>query len=229
MTDQTGPAGTHRPPRRAAGWVVIVIVVALVGLAAVVRLAARSGDGSGSGGRAAQTPAGPAGPGTTAPITPEQGLGEGRAPEQRGRIALDGFGEVVVTITDPSGKTCEVCLLSATDAAQRERGLMEVTDPDLGGYDGMLFEYPDEISGAFWMRNTPMPLSIAYFDGDRTLVSVTDMAPCRDEPTCESYPADGAFRYALEVPQGGLDDLLVVAGATFTIDARTCPLADDAS
>lgn len=167
--------------------------------------------------------------GSTAPVTAEEGLGEGWAPERRGRTALRGFGEAVVTITDESGETCEVCLLTATTAEQRERGLMEVTDRDLGGYDGMLFEYPDEITGGFWMRNTPMPLSIAYFGQDRALVSSTDMTPCRDEPTCPSYPADNPFRYALEVPKGELDALLVADGTAFKIDARTCPQAAAAS
>jgi len=162
------------------------------------------------------------GGGTTAPTT-GGALGEGWAPRQSGRSALRGFSEVSVTFTDSSGETCEVCLLAATDEAQRARGLMEVTDAELGGYDGMLFEYPDEIAGAFWMRNTPMPLSIAYFDGARALVSTADMAPCEDSPDCQGYPAEAPFQYALEVAQGGLADLLVAEGTTFTIEARTCP------
>ncbi len=166
--------------------------------------------------------------GTTAPTTPDDGLGEGWAPERDGRAPLRGFGEVLVTITDADGETCQACLLAATDAAQRERGLMEVTDPSLGGYDGMLFEYPEPVSGAFWMRNTPMPLSIAYFDDDRALVSATDMTPCADVTTCPSYAAGGPFRYALEVPRGELGELLVGPGSSFTIDARSCPAADAA-
>lgn len=213
-----------------------------MGVIAVAGLGACAGDDSGSPseGESAERTTAPgdapiemsgdasadaAGSGTTAPVTAQEGLGEGWAPERGGRTALRGFGEAVVTITDSSGETCEVCLLTATTADQRERGLMEVTDPALGGYDGMLFEYAEEISGGFWMRNTPMPLSIAYFDGDRALVSSVDMAPCRDEPTCRSYPADGPFRYALEVPEGELDDVLVAPDTTFEIDARRCPQA----
>lgn len=170
-------------------------------------------------------PAGSVPAGSTAPTTPEAGLGEGVAPERGGRRALRGFGEVAATITAEDGTACEVCLLAATDAAQRERGLMEVTDPDLGGYDGMLFAYPEEVGGAFWMRNTPTPLSIAYFDAAGHLVSTADMAPCADEPTCRSYPADRPFRYAVEVPRGRLPDVGVVGAATLRIDARTCPQA----
>ena len=162
--------------------------------------------------------------GTTAPTTPE-GLGVGVAPEVRGRTPLPGFGEATVTITSGDGSVCTLCVLSAITVDQRARGLMEVTDKRFGGYDGMLFEFPGEVSGAFWMRNTPTPLSIAYFDAKGDLVSGTDMQPCGDSPDCPSYPAKGDFQYALEVPQGMLDEAGAVGAATLRIDARTCPLA----
>lgn len=193
----------------------MVALVVVVG--AGIGLAVRSDDGSAPVDATAAT---------TAPTTAEAGLGEGVAPERDGRSPLRGFGEVLVTITDLDGETCEACLLAATDASQRARGLMEVTDPELGGYDGMLFEYPEPISGAFWMRNTPLPLSIAYFDADRKLVSARNMEPCGDVDSCPTYGSDGPFRYALEVPRGELGELLVAPGSTFTIDARTCPAAD---
>ncbi|MEZ5137660.1 MAG: DUF192 domain-containing protein [Acidimicrobiales bacterium] len=125
------------------------------------------------------------------------------------------------------GTVCEVCLLAAETPEQRERGLMEVTDPGLGGYDGMVFVYDAPTAGAFWMRNTPMPLSIAYFDIDGRLVSTADMAPCADSPDCRSYPADAPFAFALEVPQGGLEDVGVVGEATLELTGRRCPLAED--
>ena len=163
-------------------------------------------------------------PGTTAPMT-KDGLGEGFAPEANGRSTLRGFGEVFVTVTSGSGRICKLCLLSAVTVAQRQRGLMEVTDEDLGGYDGMLFEFPTEVSGSFWMRNTPQPLSIAYFDSDGVVVSTSSMAPCGDSSDCVSYPATSPFQYALEVPEGQLAASGVVGNATLRIEARTCPLA----
>lgn len=163
--------------------------------------------------------------GTTAPLGSAE-LGEGFATEEvSGRTPLRGFGEVWATVTTENGRICEVCLLAATTPEQRERGLMEVTDPELGGYDGMLFEYPDEVDGSFWMRNTPTPLSIAFFDEDGRLVSTTDMEPCGDRADCPGYPADQPFAYALEVPQGLLDDVGAVGDATLRIHARRCPLA----
>lgn len=215
------------------------VLTVLVGLAllAVVVISGDDGDATERSGTtadaatdtgsttAATDPNGSVPAGSTAPTTPEAGLGQGVAPERGGRQALRGFEEVAATITAEDGTVCEVCLLAATDEAQRERGLMEVTDRELGGYDGMLFVYPAEIDGAFWMRNTPTPLSIAYFDAGGRLVSTADMAPCADEPTCPSYPADGPFRFALEVAQGGLTDVGVDGRSTLRIDAASCPPA----
>lgn len=221
MTDPTDPT----PPRRRGPVAAAIVVAVLVASGIAIGWATRSDDAEPSQGSV------PAGAGQTdstgsSAAAAQPKLGDGWAAERRGRRPLAGFGEVAVTVTDAAGASCQICLLAATDAAQRERGLMDVTDTDLGGYDGMLFEYPSETTGGFWMRNTPMPLSIAYFDADRRVVSMTDMEPCGDSPDCPLYPPDGPFQYAVEVPRGGLDDVWVAAGATFAIDGRTCPLAD---
>jgi uncharacterized membrane protein (UPF0127 family) len=213
--------------------------VALVALGAVALVASLLGgrdDGGGSAPSSASVtftaPAGssePLAPGTTA-TTAASGLGVGVGDEVGGRTPLAGFGQVAATITAADGTTCDVCLLSAETDAQRARGLMEVTDEELGGYDGMVFVYGADSSGSFWMRNTPMPLSIAYFDEDRRLVSTVDMEPCADDPSCPSYPAGGAFRYALEVPQGGLDEVGVVGDpgeVSISFTGRECPLLDE--
>jgi uncharacterized protein len=83
---------------------------------------------------------------------------------------------------------------------------MEVTD--LGGYEGMVFVFDADTDGGFWMRNTPTPLSIAWFDAAGEFVSATDMAPCPDdESDCPVYPPEGTYRFAIEVFQGDLDGL----------------------
>jgi uncharacterized membrane protein (UPF0127 family) len=105
-------------------------------------------------------------------------------------------------------------LLAAT-SEQRQRGLMEVTD--LGGYAGMLFVWDADASSSFYMRNTPTPLSIGWFDADGELVSTADMDPCPDVDGCPTYPADGRYRFALEVPQGSLDAVGVVDGSTLAV------------
>jgi len=131
---------------------------------------------------------------------------------------LPGFGEARVTVTGTDGGTVTRCLYLADTPARVRRGLMEVTDGTLGGYSGMLFMYPFDTTGAFWMRNTPMPLSVAYLDGIGRIVSTADMQPCADRPDCPRYPPSRPYRYAVEVLRGHLADFGLVAGATLHID-----------
>jgi uncharacterized membrane protein (UPF0127 family) len=170
--------------------------------------------------------AGPAASSTTAPAPPSV-AGDGDVPgtvPAGGRGRLDGFGEITVTVVGPDGRTHDVCLLLAESPAQHERGLMYVEDAALGGYDGMIFRYERDDSGAFWMRHTRLPLSIAWIRADGSLVSSTDMAPCPDRAaTCPTYPPGGPYRYAIEVPAGRLDDLGIVEGSRVTLGASSCP------
>lgn len=119
------------------------------------------------------------------------------------------FTQTRLTVRSGEGDEVDGCFLVADTGDERARGLMGVTD--LGGYDGMLFVFEEEVDGAFTMKDTPAPLSIAWFDSDGVLVSSTDMDPCVDERAeadeCPSYPAGGAFRFAIEVPQGQLEDI----------------------
>ena len=61
---------------------------------------------------------------------------------------------------------------------------MSVTS--LGGADGMLFRFGAEQTASFWMKDTVLPLSIAFFADDGAFVSATDMEPC---PPGTSLPA----------------------------------------
>ena len=138
------------------------------------------------------------------------------------RTPLEGFGETKVSV-ERAGNFFEWCLLLAASDQQRARGLMQVTDPKLGGYDGMLFHYDVDTTENFWMRNTPMPLSIAYLDKDGHLVSTSDMAPCEDRDDCPNYPPAGPYRFTIEVPQGRLPALGIQEGATVREQGGPCP------
>ena len=155
------------------------------------------------------------------------------APTASGRTPLAGFGEIAATVRssesdDQTGLSAAraLCLLVAGSTELRGRGLMHVTDRSLGGYDGMLFSFPEETTGTFWMRSTPMPLSIAFFDADGDVVSTADMAPCGDSSSCPAYTADGPYRYAVEVPKGRLPALGVTDGATLEVGGRCAPASD---
>ena len=145
-----------------------------------------------------------------------QGADLDEAPGAADRVAFDDFGEVAIAVTNADGEVVGYCVLAAEDDAQRSQGLMEVTD--LQGYDGMLFVWDVDTSGGFWMRNTVMPLSIAWFDADGALVSTADMEPCPDSaPDCPTYPAEGSYRFALEVEQGRLEELDITEGSTISV------------
>jgi len=144
--------------------------------------------------------AGEAGDGPADPTLLPPGETQGPVETSTERRPLPGFDDVVVEVARADGEVVSWCLLLAATAEQRARGLMEVTDPDLGGYDGMLFRFDADTGGGFWMRNTPQPLSIAYVAADGSTVSTTEMAPCGDTPDCPPYEPGGTYRWAVEVP-----------------------------
>ena len=73
---------------------------------------------------------------------------------------------------------------------------------------GMVFVFEDKSQHCFWMRNTLIPLSIAFIDDDGTVVSIADMAPKSEASTCPQRPV----RYALEMDQGWFAKRGVTAG-----------------
>lgn len=137
-----------------------------------------------------------------------------------------GFTMVVIEVTRPDGTTEQICVWLADSMDERQRGLMEVTD--LAGAEGMWFAYDDTTEGQFWMHDTPLPLSIAFFDADGVFVSAADMEPCLDVPTdgCVRYSAAGPYLHALEVSQGRLDELGIEPGSRLRVTGETaesCP------
>ena len=98
----------------------------------------------------------------------------------------------------------ELMVAVADDPGERAQGLMGVDD--LGSLAGMLFVYESDSEGGFWMKDTIIPLDIAFFAADGTLVNLQRMEPCRADP-CPFYHAGVPYRWALEVPAGDLDGL----------------------
>ena len=110
------------------------------------------------------------------------------------------FDVTAVRLLPPDGgEAVTVEVFDAYQPALRQRGLMERTQLPPG--TGMVFRYPGDAAGGFWMKNTLIPLSIAYFDADGVVHTVLDMEPCESDP-CPSYPPDAPYRGALEVNQG---------------------------
>ena len=102
----------------------------------------------------------------------------------------------IITITATNEERSEVEVEIADDIAEQRRGLMERTE--LAENAGMLFVFDREEPRSFWMRNTLIPLSIAYIASDGRIVDIQDMQPL-DET---SHPSAEPAQYALEVNQG---------------------------
>lgn len=97
---------------------------------------------------------------------------------------------------------------------QRGQGLMfrECLDEN----SGMIFVFFEPTQAGFWMKNTKIPLSIAFFDIEGNILRILDMEPCETDP-CESYDPGVAFVGALEVNQGAFAEWGVEEGDHITI------------
>lgn len=90
----------------------------------------------------------------------------------------------------------------ADTAAARAQGLMHRTS--LPEDAGMLFIFEETANWGFWMKNTLIPLSIAFIGPDWRIVDIVDMAVARDPQSgpFPIYQSKHPYRYALEVNQG---------------------------
>jgi uncharacterized membrane protein (UPF0127 family) len=113
-----------------------------------------------------------------------------------------------VTIYTSSGKGVRVRAEIADNAFEHARGLMYRTA--LAEDRGMLFVFEREQKLSFWMKNTVIPLSIAFIDSDGRIVDIQDMKPLDDEPP--SYVSTEPAQYALEVNRGFFEERGVDVG-----------------
>jgi uncharacterized protein len=113
-----------------------------------------------------------------------------------------------VTINASGGKKVEVRVEIADGPFEQQRGLMYRTA--LGENRGMLFVYRSEQPLSFWMKNTRIPLSIAYIDSKGRITDILDMKPLDDKPP--HYISSKPVQYALEVNQGFFDERGVKVG-----------------
>jgi len=134
-------------------------------------------------------------------------------------VLPEGFATTQAVVTKADGSTCEICLWLADTTQERRRGLMFVTD--LGRADGMAFRYPQPDTRTFFMLNTVLPLSIAFFAPDGAFIESFDMEPCTTEP-CPNYSTPPDILVAVEVPRGDLEDLGLVAGSTLELLDLPC-------
>jgi uncharacterized membrane protein (UPF0127 family) len=99
----------------------------------------------------------------------------------------------------------------AATAQQRQRGLMNRAHLPAG--TGMVFLYPEPVRGPYYMKNTLIPLEIAFYDHRGTIAAVLDMEPCATDP-CPLYDPGIAYAGALEVNRGFFRQIGLRAGWT---------------
>lgn len=99
----------------------------------------------------------------------------------------------------------------ADTGPERATGLMG--RKELTPYDGMAFLWNEPVLTSFWMKDTLIPLSIAFWDEDGRIVSIVDMEPCKEDP-CPTYGPGTPFLGAVEVAQGELERRGVQVGDT---------------
>jgi uncharacterized membrane protein (UPF0127 family) len=97
----------------------------------------------------------------------------------------------------------------ADTPAEREQGLMGRTS--LPADAGMVFVYPEDHAGSFWMKDTLIPLSIAFYAVDGRILRILDMQPCKADP-CPLYDPEVTYRGALEVNEGAFADWGITEG-----------------
>lgn len=106
--------------------------------------------------------------------------------------------------------------LAATDA-NRQRGMM--FRKTLLPQEGMLFVFDRSERVCMWMKNTYLPLSVAFLDDQGVLINVEDMVPHSEQSHCATHPA----RYALEMNVGWFDKRGLRAGAKISGIERALP------
>jgi uncharacterized protein len=98
----------------------------------------------------------------------------------------------------------------AVSDEERSRGLM--FRKTLGKDDGMLFVFDELGYHSMWMKDTLVPLSVAFLDGDGKVINILDMEP----QTLDTHSAAGPARYAIETNKGWFAEKKVKPGDKVT-------------
>lgn len=119
-----------------------------------------------------------------------------------------------LTITRQDSSTISINVEIAKTPETRQHGYMErKVIPD---GTGMIFVFESDQILAFYMKNTPHPLSIAYIDSHGKIRDIFDMKPY----SLESIISTTSVRYALEVPQGWFDKNQIKKGDYISLPAN---------
>jgi uncharacterized membrane protein (UPF0127 family) len=105
----------------------------------------------------------------------------------------------------------------AADFTTRMQGLMH--RESLAPNAGMLFVFDETATHCMWMKNTLIPLSVAFVDASGTIINIADMQPHSEQSHCASAPA----LFALEMTRGWFAQRGVKAGMKLSGLERFAP------
>ena len=130
---------------------------------------------------------------------------------------LDELSTVDLTIKDQPFR-----LWVADSFSEQNDGLKKITAEQMaplrdGTERGMLFVFDHSVRTSFWMKDTIIPLDIAYIANDGTVVSVYSMVPLDDRHN--GYPPSAPYRYAIEVLGNRFNELGLRPGDVLAIPA----------
>jgi hypothetical protein len=117
-------------------------------------------------------------------------------------------------VLDTGERRVRVAVEVADEPDEWRTGLMHRRS--LAANAGMIFVFPQPIRGGFWMKNTLIPLSIAFFDRRGRILRIMVMTPCRADP-CPTYDPKVAYKGALEVNRGSFGRWGVRRGDTIRL------------
>lgn len=122
---------------------------------------------------------------------------------------------VPIEIVGRTTYTSYVARQEAENGRVVQLGLMNTTEDELPEDHGMIFVFPYDDLRSFWMRNTIIPLDIAYLDAEGVVLNTYTMAPLDER--FNQYPSAGAAQYAIEVNANVWSAIGLQAGDRLTI------------
>jgi uncharacterized protein len=129
---------------------------------------------------------------------------------------VGGAPDHIVTIQRSNGVVERLHVWVADDDAERAKGLMGVTR--LPSSEGMAFLFDGPSIESFWMKDTLIPLSVAFVDARGGIVTIREMEPCRSDP-CPTYGSVAPYVMAIEANRGWFEDNGVRIGDPASLEA----------
>jgi len=119
-----------------------------------------------------------------------------------------------IILTNSQEKQIKVLAEVANEPDEREKGLMN--QKSLCENCGILFIYEENVTNSFWMKNTTIPLSIAFISNNGTIIKIQKMEP----NTVTLHKPKKPYQYALEVNQGFFQENNIYKGNKVTMPGK---------